>query len=642
MVHTKPGYLTKEQRKSTGKGHSSQGYIPEIDGLRALAVLAVIINHFNKDILPGGFLGVDIFFVISGFVITLSLHQKERADFKTFISGFYERRVKRILPALTTYSVIAGIAISLVNPNPGLSLKTGLFSILGFSNIYLGSISADYFDQASDLNIFAQTWSLGVEEQFYIFFPFLFWISCNATRKRSPVSLALPAGLLTLSSFLIFLYLSRANPSFAYYFSPARIWEISVGCLAFLALSNPRTRRYFPKANTPLLLFICLLLLFTPSELFILTVPCTTVLVVLLLGNPRNNQRFPNILACPPSIFIGKISYSLYLWHWGVLSFSRWTIGVDNYTTPILLILIFAAAYSSYRFIEMPSRRCTWKAFDFNTTTIAAFIAGSAVITLAALGGPARGLLYTSKFDAKEFTYTQIDLPCEMAGKHPTRDPLSCINRPTSGPTVFIFGNSHASNLVKPVRAASTMLGINKVLYLTNAIRHPALNGMSWNTHPAIDKKLKSTNSLDILIWSSSRIDNTKKEFELDTIQQLDYLATLSETTGAKVIIVDDLPSFESDHKFYPKFIFHNNGPSIPIETAIEARESHSELLLSYARKYANITYLDPFATVCTETSCNAVINGKLLYADSSPHFTSEGSLIMTKPIIDAIEASRR
>ena len=109
---------------SAGASTTNNRYRPEIDGLRAFAVIAVIINHFNKDILPGGYLGVDIFFVISGYVITSSLLGRPSKDFKDFISGFYERRIKRLVPALSIFVLIASIAICLFNPSPGTSLKT--------------------------------------------------------------------------------------------------------------------------------------------------------------------------------------------------------------------------------------------------------------------------------------------------------------------------------------------------------------------------------------------------------------------------------------------------------------------------------------------------------------------------------------
>ena len=148
-------------------------YQPEIEGLRALAVVAVIINHFNKDILPGGYLGVDIFFIISGYVISLSMMNRITKNFSEFFMEFYVRRIKRLLPALVVCVVITSLIVCLVDPNPKISVKTGIASLFGLSNLYLLGQATDYFSPSAEMNVFTQTWSLGVEEQFYLLFPAL-------------------------------------------------------------------------------------------------------------------------------------------------------------------------------------------------------------------------------------------------------------------------------------------------------------------------------------------------------------------------------------------------------------------------------------------------------------------------------------
>ena len=196
-----PINMSAVQIQQTTKGK----YRPEIDGLRAFAVIAVIINHFNKDILPGGYLGVDSFFVISGYVITSSLHGRSSRDLKDFISGFYARRIKRLVPALSVFVLITSIAICLFNPTPGTSFRTGLTSLFGLSNLYLLKNSTDYFAQSTELNVFAHTWSLGVEEQFYILFPFLIWFSgFGRQTKNGARNLFLIIGALTIASLIAF------------------------------------------------------------------------------------------------------------------------------------------------------------------------------------------------------------------------------------------------------------------------------------------------------------------------------------------------------------------------------------------------------------------------------------------------------
>ena len=129
----------------TNKNSYIQNYKPEIDGIRAFAIIAVIINHFNKEILPNGYLGVDIFFVISGFIITSSIFGRSSKNFSSFIIGFYDRRIRRLVPALSIFVLISSIFICMFSQSPGQSLKTGLASLFGLSNIYLFQLETNYF-----------------------------------------------------------------------------------------------------------------------------------------------------------------------------------------------------------------------------------------------------------------------------------------------------------------------------------------------------------------------------------------------------------------------------------------------------------------------------------------------------------------
>ena len=235
-------------------------YRPEIDSLRAFAVIAVIINHFNKEILPNGYLGVDIFFLISGFVITSSLYQRPSKNFKDFISGFYERRIKRLVPALSVFVLIMSIAICILNPSPAISLLTGLTSLFGLSNLYLIKNSTDYFAISTEFNVFTHTWSLGVEEQFYILFPFLVWFSgFGRQTKNGARNLFLIVGALTITSLIGFFYLYPINQPVAYFSMPTRFWEMATGCLIFIIFQKYASIEQFLEKIPPHLLLILII-----------------------------------------------------------------------------------------------------------------------------------------------------------------------------------------------------------------------------------------------------------------------------------------------------------------------------------------------------------------------------------------------
>ena len=337
-------------------------YRPEIDGLRAFAVVAVIINHFNKDILPGGYLGVDIFFVISGYVITSSLLGRSSKDFKDFISGFYERRIKRLVPALSVFVLITSIVICLFNPSPGLSLRTGLTSLFGLSNLYLLKQSTDYFAQSTELNVFTHTWSLGVEEQFYILFPFLIWFSGFGRQTTNGArNLFLIVGSLTITSLIGFLYLYPTNQSAAYFLMPSRFWEMAAGCLIFIGFQKRASVEQFLEKVPPLLVLALIVgVMYLPMSLAATSTIAVVALSSILIACLKKQTAAFEVFTNPNVVYIGLISYSLYLWHWGVLAISRWTIGIHWWSVPFQIALMLGLAIASYRWIETPLRKGNW------------------------------------------------------------------------------------------------------------------------------------------------------------------------------------------------------------------------------------------------------------------------------------------
>lgn len=342
----------------TNMTHDRHHIIP-IDGLRAVAVVAVIVHHFHDALLPGGYLGVDLFFVISGFVIARSVLERERPkSLLSAISGFYARRIRRLVPALLLFVLTNAFLICLFDPSPIVTVKTGMAALAGFSNWYLLSQSIDYFAPATDLNIFAHTWSLAVEEQFYLAFPVIVWLTRGIKRRRLFTTIFALVGLLSLA---LFVKGAATNQSWVHFASPPRFWEIAAGCLLAVAPTKAHAR-YGEVA-----FLVLLASLFAPLDWRLLAAPSVVVCAVLLLRQSRTEGLVNKLLSVPPAVFLGRISYSLYLWHWGVLCLSKWTIGVFWWTVPFQIIAMLAAATASYQWIETPLRTRQWSKSDVIT-----------------------------------------------------------------------------------------------------------------------------------------------------------------------------------------------------------------------------------------------------------------------------------
>lgn len=358
---------------------SQQAYRPEIDGLRALAVISVIIYHFDKNLLPSGYLGVDIFFVISGYVITSSLFNSSSKKFGDFLVDFYSRRVKRLAPALVLCVTVASLLICLFNPDPSDSLRTGIRALFGISNFYLFRISTDYFARSSELNVFTHTWSLGVEEQFYLIFPLLLWfLSPSRLANSSMRRLIFIIGALSVASLFSFIYLDSINQAASFFLVTSRFWELGVGCLLFLMLKSESFNGLC--GNVPSLAVFGLLIsaLYIPLQFAVQATIVVVFLTALFIASIRPQTAAYVIFTNPIVVYIGLISYSLYLWHWIVISISRWTIGIHWWSVPIQLALMILLAVTSNKYVEKPLRKAEW-----SSSRLISIIYGLAVSFLA-------------------------------------------------------------------------------------------------------------------------------------------------------------------------------------------------------------------------------------------------------------------
>jgi peptidoglycan/LPS O-acetylase OafA/YrhL len=333
-------------------------YRADIDGLRAIAVLPVVFYHYGIAGFSGGFVGVDVFFVISGFLITGLIHAEMEAG-RFSIVNFYERRVRRILPALIVLIAVCFVA-SLVLLFPT-DLERFVTSVIGaslFGSNFVFWREAGYFDSGADLKPLLHTWSLGVEEQYYLLFPGLLLLLRKAGRNWLIAIIALLSSLSLAASIW---GVSHA-PTGTFFLLPSRFWELGLGALLALGAVPPLTNRLLPSiaAIVGLLLVagsVAILTADTPFPGSAALAPCLGTALVIYAGMGTATP-IAAILSLRPIVFVGLLSYSLYLWHWPLYVFGKYG-HFDGIGWPSRMALIaasFLLALLSWRFVETPIR----------------------------------------------------------------------------------------------------------------------------------------------------------------------------------------------------------------------------------------------------------------------------------------------
>ncbi|KAA5606458.1 acyltransferase [Roseospira marina] len=349
-----------------------RGYLTEVDGLRALAVLSVMAFHLKDSLLPGGFTGVDVFFVISGYVVTKSLFDTSHLNLWRFITNFYARRIVRIIPALLLCLLVVTLLTVLFIPRSWLSgatENTGLAAFFGFSNVALVLFNDGYFAPRVEFNPFVHTWSLGVEEQFYLVFPAIFFLWARMRDTGDLRSLLARATLpaLAIASLGAAWWMGRTMPEAAYYLLFSRFWELAAGALLFKAHAQGRMLPTSPRTATLVLgagmAVAAAGFVFSAEDTFpwpwaFLPVVGTGLMIAAVARPECNGSPLHGLLRHPVAVYLGKTSYSLYLWHWPVYVLFRWTVGLDTVPKMAAAVAVtLASAFASYHLVENALRR---------------------------------------------------------------------------------------------------------------------------------------------------------------------------------------------------------------------------------------------------------------------------------------------
>ena len=421
-------------------------YRPEIDGLRAVAVLSVIVFHAGFESFSGGFVGVDVFFVISGFLITsIMINDFENNCFS--FADFYERRARRILPALF-FVLVSCIPIALWSMAPG-DLKEffqSLISVVIFSSNFLYWSGSGYFDTASELKPLLHTWSLAIEEQYYLLFPFFLAAFWHKGRNRVYWVVCVVFGI----SFVIACVGTFYAPSAAFFMLPARAWELFSGVIAALVLNaRPELRNEVGKTVSEALSLLGLILIGYAVFVFddkdaLLGLPalipvCGAFLVIVFGGKSGLAGHF---LTFKPIVGVGLVSYSAYLWHQPLMAFSRHTLPQepDKWVMIILCLVTLVMGYVSWRFVEKPFRN---KAKFERKLIFQWFGIGSLAVVLFAMFGLGSDD-YLSRF---KFADVDVDQRKPVCLKSNFRGPGCLIGNSSSNVSFMIFGDSHGLTL---------------------------------------------------------------------------------------------------------------------------------------------------------------------------------------------------
>jgi peptidoglycan/LPS O-acetylase OafA/YrhL len=651
--------------------HSSPtNYRPDIDGLRALAILLVVIFHAYPRFLRGGFIGVDIFFVISGYLITsIILKGINRGNFS--LLDFYGRRIKRIFPALLAvllFCLLSGWFILLADEYRQLGRHIAAGAVY-ISNIVLAD-EAGYFDTSAELKILLHLWSLSIEEQFYMLFPFLIILSVKC---RIPTILTISASLLL--SFSLNISQINQDQNSVFFYPHTRSWELLIGSVT--AYINLYARSHFDDTAQTffrqtsqhketnlanilswlgLTLIIIAWIFFNTKEIKFpgawAIMPSIGAACLILAGNKAWFNR--HILSSKPAIFIGLISYPLYLWHWPLLSYLQ-IIEMEKPSSSLrffALVLSGFLAWGTYHFIE--------KNFRYRTHWIVPAGLLSSLFLVGAIGfqiykqqGYPDRIPNYSNWQAGEIGITawqKNNLITQHVCLKKYGDYVFCLQQNDRQPaTAMLIGDSHANHLYpslldKPVTTGGNLFnfGVSSCLPFFDSsnekcslLMDKALN-LAINT-PSVKKIILSAyidSYTDEYLFNLLKADADKKPLSaLKTIMRNTFQQLLN--ANKQVVFVFDIPKLDFRPIACNKRPWRISGQTAKSPCAIQRthvdkyQKQFRTLAAEVLLEFPAITVWDPNTAFCDNQYCWAIKDDKMLYRDNN-HLNKTGALYLS------------
>jgi len=619
-------------------------YRPEIDGLRALAVLPVILFHARIQTFSGGFVGVDVFFVISGYLIT-SIIQSDLAKGQFSIVNFYERRARRILPAL--FLVVAcclPAAWFWLWPNDMKAFSESVASVAVFSSNFLFLHQSGYFDTA-EVKPLLHTWSLAVEEQFYVLFPLLLFLAWRYARKwLVPLIIAV-----ALASFLLADWGSTSRPAATFFLLPTRAWELSLGALVAFHLaktpgrSGGRIGAEFLSAAGLALIGVAVFAFDERTPFpgrYALLPACGTALII-LFGSPRT--LVGRLLGAKPLVAVGLVSYSAYLWHQPILSFAR-ELGDEPLRRAALVALMglsLVLAYLSWKYVESPFRSRS----QFSRRQVFAFAGIGSVIFLAlGLVGHAtngfearltpeqRTLLSYIAYDA-ESNYWRGN--CFLMPEQSVEDfKEDCSVSSTGGD--LIWGDSHAAALTYGFRVFSKRVvqyaGTGcPPLFDTTRAKRPHCKEFNDYIRSEISR-IKPDRVFMHANWSLYKTEASRESVE----RTIRIVRELSPTS--QIVVIGSVPHW---YRQLPKIILRKRSGLDDQyylgNSGVDELKRNDEFLRAVSTS-SNVDFVSPIEAMCGTSGCLATIRYEGVVMPTTwdeSHLTAGASVFLARRILE-------
>lgn len=632
---------------------SSLGYRADVDVLRAIAVLGVVVFHLDEAWLPGGYAGVDIFFVISGFLITTIISRE--LDLGTFSFGtFYRRRILRIAPAyfvVTLATLLAGCFLLLPGDLRNLA-ESAAWSAVSLPNVYFWAfLDTGYFAAESEEMPLLHLWSLGVEEQFYLLWPLSLFL-LGSLRKRPKLFLPLLAGV-AAASFVHAQQTAVSDPSYAYYMLPARAGELLVGALvAFATALRPAGRDGGWVFELAALVGLALIggsyVLLDGQSVFPgynALYPCLGTALVIYAGS-RRDCLVPRLLAVRPVLWIGLVSYSLYLWHWPILAYVRYfAADVSLVAAVASTAAMLALSALSYRYVEIPFRSLRagssgWRVPVGYVSLVLVLMAGCGLVVRsngmesAIAGSPAyvAGLKRLNEYTAPALDY---EYNCQMArfeAGHLDR-PECVVGAGADGgePRVLIVGDSNAAHYIGVVGALAEKAGMPFRNASFGSCAPVFSDGKTYGTPSNAEDCARfralvreRVGDYDYVLLGGQWTSNMRRDgFRRDMRRTVREIAR----SGATVVLLGQVPLFPA----YDRSCELRRLRLPLVDCEKQARESAvpthaaNRFLRTLAERIPNVYYVEVADIVCGEGGCSPYLDGVPVYFDRS-HFSMAGS----------------